>query len=178
MKVLLHICCGVCAAGSTEQLISEGHRLTGYYFNPNISPAEEYAKRLAAATTVAGIMHFQVIVPPYSPEKWLESTANLAQEPEGGKRCEVCFKIRLKATYDYMRVNDFDVFTTTLTIGPQKSTELINCIGREIGGEKFLVRNFKKQGGYQRAVQLTKQYQIYRQNYCGCLYSLRKTKTM
>ena len=178
MKVLLHICCGVCAAGSTEQLISEGHRLTGYYFNPNISPAEEYAKRLAAATTVAGIMHFQVIVPPYSPEKWLESTANLAQEPESGKRCEVCFKIRLKATYDYMRVNDFDVFTTTLTIGPQKSTELINCIGREIGGEKFLVRNFKKQGGYQRAVQLTKQYQIYRQNYCGCLYSLRKTKTM
>ena len=178
MKVLLHICCGVCAAGSTEQLISEGHRLTGYYFNPNISPAEEYAKRLAAATTVAGIMHFQVIVPPYSPEKWLESTANLAQEPEGGKRCEVCFKIRLKATYDYMRVNDFDVFTTTLTIGPQKSTELINCIGREIGGEKFLVRNFKKQGGYQRAVQLAKQYQIYRQNYCGCLYSLRKTKTM
>ena len=178
MKVLLHICCGVCAAGSTEQLISEGHRLTGYYFNPNISPAEEYAKRLTAATTVAGIMHFQVIVPPYNPEKWLESTANLAQEPEGGKRCEVCFKIRLKATYDYMRVNDFDVFTTTLTIGPQKSTELINCIGREIGGEKFLVRNFKKQGGYQRAVQLTKQYQIYRQNYCGCLYSLRKTKTM
>ena len=178
MKVLLHICCGVCAAGSTEQLISEGHRLTGYYFNPNISPAEEYAKRLAAAATVAGIMHFQVIVPPYSPEKWLESTANLAQEPEGGKRCEVCFKIRLKATYDYMRVNDFDVFTTTLTIGPQKSTELINCIGREIGGEKFLVRNFKKQGGYQRAVQLAKQYQIYRQNYCGCLYSLRKTKTM
>ena len=103
MKVLLHICCGVCAAGSAEQLISEGHQLTGYYFNPNIHPSEEYAKRLQAAQTVAGIMNFQVIVPPYSPEKWLESTANLSQEPEGGKRCEVCFRIRLQATYDYMQ---------------------------------------------------------------------------
>jgi len=175
MKVLLHICCGVCAAGSTEQLISEGHRLTGYYYNPNIHPAEEYGKRLQAAQIVAGIMHFQVIVPKYNPEKWLESTANLSQEPEGGKRCEVCFKIRLQATYDYMLVNDFDVFTTTLTIGPQKSTETINRIGREIGGEKFLVRDFKKHNGYHRAVQLAKQYQIYRQNYCGCDYSLRKS---
>jgi predicted adenine nucleotide alpha hydrolase (AANH) superfamily ATPase len=174
MKVLLHICCGVCAAGSTEQLISEGLQLTGYYFNPNIHPVEEHAKRLQATQTVAGIMHFQVIVPPYSPGKWLESAANLAQEPEGGKRCAVCFKIRLQAAYDYMRANNFDVFTTTLTIGPQKSTETINRIGREIGGEKFLVRDFKKNNGYQRAIQLSKQYQIYRQNYCGCLYSLRK----
>jgi len=174
MKILLHICCGVCAAGSTEQLILEGHRLTGYYFNPNIHPAEEYAKRLAAAETVAEIMNFQVIVPPYVPEKWLKSTANLAREPEGGKRCEVCFKIRLQETYDYMQLYDFDLFTTTLTIGSQKSTETINRIGKQIGGDRFLVRDFKKHNGYQRAVQLAKQYQIYRQNYCGCIYSLRK----
>jgi epoxyqueuosine reductase len=174
MKILLHICCGVCAAGSTEQLILEGHRLTGYYFNPNIHPAEEYAKRLAAAEIVAGIMNFQVIIPPYVPEKWLKSTADLSQELEGGKRCEVCFKIRLQATYDYMQLNDFEAFTTTLTIGPQKSTETINRIGIEIGGDRFIVRDFKKHGGYQRAVKLAKQYQIYRQNYCGCLYSLRK----
>ena len=88
-------------AGSAEKLISEGHQLTGYYFNPNISPIEEHAKRLEAAETIAGIMNFPIIVPPYSPEKWLESTANLSQEPEGGKRCEVCFRIRLQATYDY-----------------------------------------------------------------------------
>ena len=161
-------------AGSAEQLISEGYQLTGYYYNPNIHLAEEYGKRLQAVQTVAAIMHFQVIVPKYSPEKWLENIANFSQEPEGGKRCEVCFKIRLQATYDYMRVNDFDVFTTTLTSGPQKSTETINRIGREIGGERFLVRDFKKHGGYQRAVKLAKQYQIYRQNYCGCVYSLRK----
>jgi predicted adenine nucleotide alpha hydrolase (AANH) superfamily ATPase len=174
MKVLLHICCGVCAASSAEQLQVEGHKLTGYYFNPNIHPAEEYAKRLAAAQTIANVMKFQVIVPPYDPEKWLEMTSGFAQEPERGKRCEVCFRIRLQATYDYMLSNDFDVFTTTLTIGPQKSAETINRIGREIGGDKFLVRDFKKNGGYQRAVQLAKQYQIYRQNYCGCVYSLGK----
>ena len=161
-------------AGSAEKLISEGHELTGYYYNPNISPVEEYAKRLQAAQTIAVIMNFRIIVASYSPDKWLESTANLSLEPEGGKRCEVCFRIRLQATYDFMRESDFDVFTTTLTIGPQKSTETINRIGGEIGGDKFLVRDFKKNGGYQRAVQLAKQYQIYRQNYCGCIYSLRK----
>jgi epoxyqueuosine reductase len=175
MKVLLHICCGVCVAGSAEKLITEGHALTGYYFNPNISPAEEYFKRLEAAKTITGIMKFQLIVPPNSPEKWLASTVNLARESEGGKRCEVCFRIRLQATFEYLLDNDFDVFTTTLTIGPQKSTETINRIGREIGGDKFLVRDFKNNGGYQRAVQLAKQYHIYRQNYCGCIYSLRKT---
>ena len=174
MKVLLHICCGVCAASSAEQLQVEGHKLTGYYFNPNIHPAEEYAKRLAAAQTIANVMKFQVMVPPHNPEKWLEMTRGLDQEPERGKRCEVCFRIRLQDTYEYMLANDFDVFTTTLTIGPQKSAETIIRIGREIGGDKFLVRDFKKNGGYQRAVQLAKQYQIYRQNYCGCVYSLGK----
>jgi predicted adenine nucleotide alpha hydrolase (AANH) superfamily ATPase len=162
-------------AGSAEKLILDGHELTGYYYNPNISPVEEHAKRLQAAQTVAGIMNFQIILPPYNPNKWLERTANLSTEPEGGRRCEICFRIRLQATYDFMRENDFDVFTTTLTIGPQKSTETINSIGREIGGDKFLVRDFKKNGGYQRAVQLAKQYQIYRQSYCGCIYSPRKS---
>ena len=161
-------------AGSAEKLILDGHELKGYYYNPNISPVEEYSKRLQAAQTIAEIMNFHIIVPPYRPQKWLESTANLSQEPEGGKRCEVCFRIRLQSTYDFMRENNFDVFTTTLTIGPQKSTETINRIGREIGGEKFLVRDFKKHDGYQRAIQLAKQYQIYRQNYCGCIYSLKK----
>ena len=174
MKVLLHICCGVCAAGSAEQLLAENHELTGYYFNPNISPSDEYTKRLEAAQTIAGIMKFQIVVPPYNPEKWLEITKGLKQETEGGKRCAVCFRMRMQDTFDYMLSNDFDVFTTTLTIGPQKSTETINRIGQEIVGDKFLVRDFKKNGGYQRTVQLAKQYQIYRQNYCGCIYSLRK----
>jgi epoxyqueuosine reductase len=174
MKVVLHICCGVCAAGAAEKLVSEGHQLVGYYFNPNIYPSEEYTKRLEAAENIARIMNFLMIIPSYDPEKWLQETARLSQEPEGGKRCEVCFKIRLQSTYNYMQENSFDAFTTTLTIGPQKSAETVNRIGREIGGDKFLVKNFKKQGGFQRANQLAKQFQIYRQNYCGCIYSMRK----
>jgi predicted adenine nucleotide alpha hydrolase (AANH) superfamily ATPase len=173
MKVLLHICCGVCAAGAAEKLMSEGHELTGYYFNPNIYPVEEYNQRLKAAEIVADIMKFPLIVSPYSPEKWLENTASLSQEPEGGKRCEICFRIRLQATYEYMRISAFDAFTTTLTIGPQKSAAAVNRIGREIGGDKFLIKDLKKQGGFQRANQLAKQLSIYRQNYCGCKYSIR-----
>ena len=173
MKILLHICCGVCAAGSAEILLAEGHEITGYYFNPNISPAEEYEKRLQASRTIAGIMNFPIIVPQNAQRNWQESTAELSKEPEGGKRCEVCFRIRLQNTYDYLRENDFEAFTTTLTIGPMKSAETINRLGKEIGGDKFLSRDFKKNGGTLRSIQLAKQYQIYRQNYCGCVYSMR-----
>jgi epoxyqueuosine reductase len=175
MKILLHVCCGVCLAGTAETLMAEGHNITGYYFNPNTAPPAEYEKRLAAAKTISEIMNFPIIFEPYNPDLWIESTNDLAQEPEGGKRCEICFRMRLQATYDYFLKNDFDGFTTTLTIGPRKSAEIINRIGREIGGEKFLARDFKKNGGAQRAVQLAKQYQIYRQNYCGCVYSVRKS---
>ena len=174
MKILLHICCGVCAAGSAEILLSEAHEITGYYFNPNISSQEEYDKRLQASLIVAGIMNFPVIVPQYAPGNWQESTVDLAEEPEGGKRCEVCFRIRLQKTYDYMKDNDFEAFTTTLTIGPMKSAETINRLGKEIGGDKFLARDFKKNGGFQNAVLLAKRYNIYRQNYCGCKYGVRK----
>jgi predicted adenine nucleotide alpha hydrolase (AANH) superfamily ATPase len=174
MKILVHICCGVCAAGAAEILLTEGHRITGLYFNPNISSQEEYDLRLQASNTVAGINNFSIIAPAYNPKQWKESTIDLAEEPEGGKRCEVCFRIRLQATYNYLKENDFDAFTTTLTIGSMKSAETINRIGREIGGDKFLSKDFKKYGGAQRAIQLAKQYQIYRQNYCGCVYSLRK----
>jgi len=173
MKILVHICCGVCAAGATEILLTEGHRITGYYFNPNISSLEEYNLRLQASNTVGGINNFPIIAPAYNPKQWMESTIDLAEEREGGKRCEVCFRIRLQNTYDYMRENDFEAFTTTLTIGPMKSAETINRIGREIGGDKFLARDFKKNGGAQRAVQLARQYNIYRQNYCGCVYSVK-----
>jgi predicted adenine nucleotide alpha hydrolase (AANH) superfamily ATPase len=174
MKVILHICCGVCAAGVAEKMLSEGNMVIGYYFNPNIYPSEEYDRRLKATQHIAGIMNFTLIVPTYDPEKWLESTTQLSHEHEGGKRCEVCFRIRLQKTNDYMVDSGFDAFTTTLTIGPQKSAEIVNRIGKEIGGDKFLVKDFKKQGGFQRANLLAKQFQIYRQNYCGCCYSIRK----
>ncbi len=176
MKILLHVCCGVCLAGTAETLRPEGHDITGYYFNPNTAPLAEYEKRLAAARTIAGVMNFPLIAEPYNPELWLKATDGMADEPEGGRRCEICFRMRLQATYDYFRKNDFDVFTTTLTTGPRKSAEVINRIGKEVGGDKYLSRDFKKNGGAQRAVQLAKQYDIYRQNYCGCAYSVKEKR--
>ncbi|MBN1644147.1 MAG: epoxyqueuosine reductase QueH [Dehalococcoidales bacterium] len=173
MKVLLHICCGVCGAGAIERLTNEGHQVTGYFFNPNIYPAEEYRRRLDAVKTVTDLMKCPFEEALYDPGEWLEKTADLAEEPEGGKRCEVCFRMRLEKTFLYMLENGFDAFATTLTIGPQKSAEVINRIGRGIGGDKFLARDFKKQNGFLYANEFAKRFGIYRQHYCGCIYSMR-----
>ncbi|UCB43014.1 MAG: epoxyqueuosine reductase QueH [Dehalococcoidales bacterium] len=173
MKVLLHVCCGVCAAGVTEQLVAEGHEVIGLFYNPNIHPTEEYTRRLEVADRVAAAFGFPLTVPPYNPDEWFREAEMLASEPEGGKRCEVCFRLRLRKAYDYMMGQQIDVFTTTLTIGPRKSADIINRIGQEIGGDLFLSRDFKKKAGFQRAMELSKQWQLYRQDYCGCVYSIR-----
>jgi predicted adenine nucleotide alpha hydrolase (AANH) superfamily ATPase len=173
MKVVLHICCGVCAAGTAEILAVEEHEVIGFFYNPNIHPAEEYWKRLEVARKVAKELNFPVEVGPYTPEEWFDLTDALKYEPEGGKRCLVCYRLRLEKTYDYMMFCGADAFTTTLTISPHKSAQVINGIGLEIGGEKFLVRDFKKKDGFKRAVQLAKKWELYRQDYCGCVYSMR-----
>ena len=173
MKVALHICCGVCAAGVAERLLSEGHEVCGYFFNPNIHPQEEYQRRLDAALKAAEEMKFTLEEGPYVPEDWYKETESLAGEPEGGKRCEVCYKYRLEQTYRYMTESGLDVFTTTLTISPHKSAVVINRIGAEIGGDLFLARDFKKKAGFQRASELAKEWHLHRQDYCGCIYSKR-----
>jgi predicted adenine nucleotide alpha hydrolase (AANH) superfamily ATPase len=174
VKIILHICCGVCAAGAAEVLINEGHQVLGFFYNPNIHPAEEYQRRLETARRVAQELHFPLEVPVYEPEEWLRQTGSLKDEPEGGKRCQVCYRLRLEKTCDYMLDCGADAFTTTLTISPHKSAQTINSIGQEIGGDKFLMRDFKKKEGFKRAVELAKQWQLYRQDYCGCIYSTRQ----
>ena len=98
----------------------------------------------------------------------------MENEPEGGRRCEVCFRLRLKQTCLYMEDCGWDAFTTTLTVGPRKSAEVINRVGWEVGGEKFLARDFKKKEGFKRAMDLAKKWALYRQDYCGCIYSVRR----
>ncbi len=173
VKVVLHICCGVCAAGVAERLASEGHQVFGLFYNPNIHPLEEYQRRLEVARAVAERLAFPLEVAPYVPEEWFRETAGLENEPEGGRRCEVCFRLRLEQAYLYMKDCGGDAFTTTLTVSPHKSAEVINRVGWEIGGEKFLARDFKKQDGFKRAVALAREWSLYRQDYCGCLYSMR-----
>jgi predicted adenine nucleotide alpha hydrolase (AANH) superfamily ATPase len=173
MKIVLHICCGVCAAGAVETLIAEGHQVIGFFYNPNIYPEEEYTKRLDVARKVAKELNFPLKAGAYEPEEWFKLTGSLKDEPEGGKRCPVCYRLRLEKTYDYMAACGADAFTTTLTISPHKSAKIINSIGQEIGGDKFLVRDLKKKDGFKRAVQLAKKWELYRQDYCGCIYSIK-----
>lgn len=173
MKVVLHICCGVCAAGAAEVLAIEGHEVIGFFYNPNIHPAEEYQRRLETAQRVAQELNFSLEMPAYEPEEWLGQTSSLKDEPEGDRRCQVCYRLRLEKTYDYMAASGADAFTTTLTISPHKSAQVINNIGQEIGGQKFLIRDFKKKDGFKRAVQLAKRWELYQQDYCGCMYSMR-----
>jgi predicted adenine nucleotide alpha hydrolase (AANH) superfamily ATPase len=152
----------------------DGHTVTGYFYNPNIHPQDEYKKRLEAARKAAANTGFEIIEGPYDRERWFELVKGKEYEPEGGSRCETCFRMRLEKTYDQMKKKMFDAFTTTLTVSPHKDAMLINAIGRDIGGEKFICADFKKKGGFARATEAAKELDLYRQNYCGCIYSLEE----
>jgi predicted adenine nucleotide alpha hydrolase (AANH) superfamily ATPase len=174
MKVLLHICCGVCAGSVAERLMCEGYEVTGFFYNPNIHPADEYQKRLKAAEKVAHHLQFELIEGPYEREKWFPLVKGKEYEPEGGERCRICFEMRLKKTYKQLLKGMFDRFATTLTVSPLKNVDLVNQTGREINEERFICADFKKKNGYQRAVELARELDLYRQTYCGCIYSLEE----
>ena len=171
MKIALHICCGVCSTGVAERLTSEGHEIFGLFYNPNIQPLEEYERRLKVAHKVSKKLNFPLEAWPYNPKEWLTETASLENEPEGGRRCAVCFRFRLQKTYHYLQSKGLDAFATTLTVSPSKPATMVNQAGQEIGGDRFLVRDFKKKAGFQRATELARQWALYRQDYCGCIYS-------
>jgi predicted adenine nucleotide alpha hydrolase (AANH) superfamily ATPase len=175
MKVVLHICCGVCAAGAADMMLSEGLRVTGYFYNPNIYPRDEYGRRLDAARLVAQKLGFEMDEGPYDTAAWQLATAGLENEHEGGLRCTACFRLRLQMTLNRALESGADAFTSTLTIGPRKSAAEINRIGEEIGGENYLCRDFKKKDGFKRAMQTAGDWGLYRQNYCGCIYSMKET---
>jgi len=172
MRIVLHICCGVCATGAVERLSQEGHQVIGFFYNPNIHPEEEYQRRLEVARRVAREADFPLEVAPYTPREWSKEVGSLGNEPEGGRRCEACFRLRLKKTHLYMEDCGWDVFTTTLTISPHKSADVINRVGWEVGGERFLARDFKKKEGFRQAIEMAKKWDLYRQDYCGCVYSM------
>ena len=171
MKVLLHICCAVCATASIERLREEGNSVSGYFYNPNIHPQSEYLNRLKETKNLAREIDLSLIVGEYRVEDWFGPVKGLEDEPEGGRRCVVCFRLRLNQTCRLARQNGFDGFTTTLTISPHKNSKTINNIGREIGGPFFLERDFKKKEGFKRAMALSEKYGLYHQHYCGCIFS-------
>jgi predicted adenine nucleotide alpha hydrolase (AANH) superfamily ATPase len=176
MNIVLHVCCGVCAAGVANVLLAENYRVTGYFYNPNIYPQEEYQRRLEAAGEAARRCGYSLIEGPYEPALWNASVEGLEDEPEGGKRCLACYRHRLEKTHSIMKEQGAQFFTSTLSISPHKSVADLNRIGAEIGGEAFMARDFKKKDGFKRAMELSRQWELYRQNYCGCQYSLKAAR--
>jgi len=174
-SILLHICCGICSSFAIEKLKQDGFKVSGLFYNPNIHPEEEYLRRWEAAKAVADILEIKLIATPYDRENWLAEVKGLEKEPEGGKRCTICFKMRLEYTAKIAKEQGLNYFTTTLTISPHKNTKLINEIGNSISQEYFLEYDFKKGEGFKNAIDFAKRHQLYRQNYCGCIFSRGKT---
>jgi predicted adenine nucleotide alpha hydrolase (AANH) superfamily ATPase len=170
MNLLLHTCCGVCAASVLERLVPQAKEITVYYYNPNIEPEEEYYRRMAEVKKLADIFSVNVFVEEYDHQAWRTAMTGHEKAPEGGSRCQKCFRYRLQRAYQKTLALGFDRFTTTLTVSPHKNAAVINEIGREIGGELYYAADFKENNGYQRSVELAKQHDMYRQKYCGCLF--------
>ncbi len=173
-KLLLHSCCGPCSSGVIERLLDE-YDVTVYYYNPNIYPAEEFEKRATTQEKYLKIMNLPYIIGKYEPEKYYEIVKGLENAPEGGKRCEKCFYLRLFETAKYAKDNGFDCFTTTMSVSPHKDFELLNKLGNQISTEvgiDYLWANFKKKDGYLTSIRNSQKYDLYRQDYCGCVYSL------
>ena len=177
--LLLHSCCAPCSSYVIEYL-SQYFSITVFYYNPNISPEEEYRfrsseqKRLIAEMPVKYPVTY--IDEEYDSRQFFDAVKGLEHEPEGGRRCEKCFELRLGRTIQLAKEMGFDYAATTLSISPLKNAQLLNEIGKRLSekqGVNWLGSDFKKKGGYKRSTELSKEYGLYRQNYCGCVFSKR-----
>ncbi len=174
-KVLLHSCCGPCSTSVIERLYLKTD-LTVVFYNPNIEPVEEYNLRKKEQIKILDEYNIKYIDSDYENNLFREKIKGLEEEPERGLRCTICFSLRLNKVADIAIKNNFDFFATTLTLSPYKNAKLINELGLTISKTKnipFLVSDFKKEEGYKRSIELSKKYNIYRQDYCGCLFSKR-----
>ncbi len=176
--ILLHTCCAPCATSVVEQL-KKDFNITLFFYNPNIHPKKEYEKRLNEIKTLAKIWKLNLIEGEYNPKRWFKMAHIYRHEPERGKRCTLCYAMRLFETAKLAKELYFPYFTTTLTIGPLKDEKRIFYIGRILSKKfklNFLEQDFKKKDGFKKSVEISKQINLYRQNYCGCIYSLMERK--
>ena len=178
-KLLLHSCCAVCSSHVIYVLAKE-YDLSIFYYNPNIWPIEEYEHRkkeqirlLRIAPFCSDVTYYDM---DYDHQEYLEAVKGLESEKEGGLRCNECFRLRLEKTALFAKEHNFDMFCTTLTVSPHKNSEVINRIGSDLAnqyGIKWLESNFKKKDGYLHSTQLAKEYDLYRQDFCGCEFAWR-----
>lgn len=181
-KLFIHSCCAPCSSYVLEYL-SAYFDITVFYYNPNIHPEDEYNRRveeqqnLIKAMPLASEVHF--IKGEYTPKDYYDKVKGLEKEPEGGERCFVCYELRLREAAKLAAELGFEYFTTTLSISPHKNAAKLNEIGEKLAEEykiRHLPSDFKKKNGYKRSIELSREYDLYRQDYCGCIYSMRDSK--
>ncbi|MDD3149472.1 MAG: epoxyqueuosine reductase QueH [Candidatus Gastranaerophilales bacterium] len=173
-KILVHTCCAPCSTYPFENIMEQGLIPVGFFYNPNIHPQNEHDIRLNEFIDYCNKRKYELVVPKSNPNEWFCQIKGLENEPEKGKRCEICFDMRLKKTAEYAKNNGFQYFTTVLSISPHKNANLINEIGKKLEekfGVKFLEVDFKKKNGFKKSIEISRQYGLYRQDYCGCIYS-------
>ncbi|MGN1478517.1 MAG: epoxyqueuosine reductase QueH [Acutalibacteraceae bacterium] len=181
-RLLLHSCCGPCSSYVLD-VLTKHFDVTLLYYNPNIYPAEEYQKRLGEQLRLIKEMPTERPVSymacEYDEGEFLQAAKGFEGEREGGARCEKCFRLRLKKTALEAQKNGFDYFTTTLSVSPHKNAQMLNQIGKGLEkeyGVKYLYADFKKKDGYKKSVKLSEEYNLYRQDYCGCRFALSQQK--
>ncbi len=181
-RLLLHSCCAPCSSYVLEYL-SRYFEITVFYYNPNIYPPEEFGKRVEEQKRLIAQLPAEHPISfldgPYEPERFYEMARGLEQVPEGGERCFKCYRLRLTETAEMARAGKYDYFTTTLSISPLKNAEKLNEIGGQLAkdyGVDYLYSDFKKRNGYKRSTELSREYGLYRQDYCGCVFSMRERR--
>ena len=178
-RILLHSCCAPCSS-HVITFLSEYFNITILYYNPNISPQEEYEKRkkeqIKLINTLKTKNKLDYLDCDYDNNIYNKLIKGYEKEPEGGNRCGICFKLRLEKTAILAKENNYDYYCSTLTVSPHKNSKLINMIGEELSKQydiKWLHSDFKKNEGFKKSIELSKKYDLYRQDYCGCIYSIR-----
>lgn len=176
-ELLLHACCAPCSSAVLER-IANHFKISIFYYNPNITDEDEYNKRIAEIKKLISIVHpkyeISLIEGKYEPEKFFEMAKGLEKEPERGKRCYKCYELRLSETARIAEKLGFKYFCTTLTLSPHKNVNWLNEIGEVLNNKyqtTYLYSDFKKKEGYKRSIILSKEYGLYRQDYCGCIFS-------
>jgi predicted adenine nucleotide alpha hydrolase (AANH) superfamily ATPase len=173
--ILLHICCAPCSTCAIVEL-KKDYNVRVFFFNPNMFPPDEYRLRLSEARWYMNSLNIELLVPDYRRQEWLDETSFLGNDPEGGERCRLCYAFRLNKTAKVAQALNIPCFSTTLTVGPAKPASVIFPVAQAISkrfGVSFIAKDFKKKDGFKTSCLMSRSLGMYRQNYCGCEYSLR-----
>lgn len=175
-KIILHACCAICSGYPVSYLQDAGYSVIVYFYNPNIYPESEYLKRLEAEKTLCSHFGIELIEGEYTPQEFYTVSKGYENEPEKGLRCDKCFELRLRKTAELCKKLGIKIFTTSITISPHKNFQKLSTTGKKIAKEynlEYLDIDFKKKDGFLKSNKISKELELYRQNYCGCEFSLR-----